>query len=365
MKRGCGLVLLAGLAAACGGRSASEDFAERASENARPLRPIVVENDPGDVPRPVGVSGGAPVPGPIGGGNDEPPGEPAQLPDPTTSEACRLVFGQERIAFHGRDDAAKGCVDLILIRVTDGGVVHPDVALPPGWGIGHLSTYPCGNPTEVVIDEEAQPIAQVTGSIGMQVDAMGLSTSLDLDFELIARTGTVSDFVETPLSFHEVIAVQPACSDGALWARQTLNLRAETNSYLGCRQIGGYDRVVLQQKDSIQGICTRVGLVLDYELQVTPGLSLPEGWGVEDVSAYPCTPDGKALGSAVPTWYSLATGSVQFGGAIGGLPVYVWPELWLSEPVADSSLAPDQVLAARAFSANDFIDVSRGCDGSF
>jgi hypothetical protein len=358
MVRGCGLVLLAGLAAACGGRGASEDFGSTASRDRD--RPEPAGQGSGDPPPPNGISDGVAVPGPISGvGGGDPVTEDPGVPQPPSGEACSLDLGGERIAVHTRDDAAGGCVDLILIRENDGGLVPAELALPAGWGLGHLSAYPCSEQREVVVDEDAEPITRVTGSIGMS-GGDGAPMSLKLELTVLAPVVPGSKQA-IPISLSEVIEVAPVCDDTALWARQRLNLRASPYSFEGCTQIGGYDRVMLQQSDRFQGTCTRITLVNDYEAAASPELTLPEGWAVEDLSAYRCTPDGMPLDDVGATSYSRATGSIDFGGAIGGIPVYVWPRVRLSEPLGDGLLAPDQIVPDHDFSSDDFISVAGGC----
>jgi hypothetical protein len=113
-----------------------------------------------------------------------------------------------------------------------------------------------------------------------------------------------------------------ACGDGG----------TDTISYVGCRFIGGNDRVVVAKRDTSRNICVNVVFVGPG----TPpaGLTLPSSYGLESVSV--------GAASACPTRQVLSTGAGPVTGtatwAPSGSPATADVDLLVTLPGNDEAL---------------------------
>jgi hypothetical protein len=114
----------------------------------------------------------------------------------------------------------------------------------------------------------------------------------------------------------------------------------------GCLYIGGYVRVFVYQRDALANVCTNLTLISDDE--VSPfdltDLTVPERWTVEDMSAYPCLPEGATTSDAIPTYFTRASGSIAFAAAPLGLPSSMDIDVRLSVPAEDVGTLPEQMI---------------------
>ena len=124
-----------------------------------------------------------------------------------------------------------------------------------------------------------------------------------------------------------------ACGDGGTGAI----------SYVGCRFIGGNDRVVVAKRDTSRNQC--VNVVFVGPGTAPPGLTLPNNYGVESVSV--------GAASACPTRQVLSTGAGPVTGTATwmnlGNPTSADVDLVVTLP------GNDEALIARG------IDVSPAC----
>jgi hypothetical protein len=95
-------------------------------------------------------------------------------------------------------------------------------------------------------------------------------------------------------------------------------------SYVGCRFVGGVNRIVVGKRDASRSVCFNVVL---GNGPLPPNLTLPPGFGLESASAMAFA--GCPTRSASGTPASQVTGSVQ-AVAGGSLPSAVDVDLMLS-----------------------------------
>lgn len=373
-----GLVLLGSLlGSACGGKGESLPAAEgvgsepEAGQGSVPSNAVDGSGSGTDVvPAPVTEQAQNPVtdthPDGAYGEDTTPAGPVAVVVDAASLDACSFHAQEDRVAVHHRAPESGTCLDLILVRLSKGGVAPSGLSMPFDWGVGHMSSYPCTPDGQIVTGESPAAITDVTGNIGMGGGLTGLPASLSLNVTLTAPAppgsqGRVAYSLAAP-----ALDVSRACEDSAAWARQPLNQQAQLSaiSVAGCTYIGGYDRVSLHQRDGSTEICTDLRLVADEDMGVKPqGLELPSGWSVEEMGSYACASDGSAPEAVTPTAFTEAVGTVSFGGGVGGLPRYVWLDVSMSTPDPELPLDPDQVILGQRLFSNDSIDVTGGCSG--
>ncbi|HTV18038.1 MAG TPA: hypothetical protein VMG12_05190 [Polyangiaceae bacterium] len=124
----------------------------------------------------------------------------------------------------------------------------------------------------------------------------------------------------------------------------------------GCVYIGAYDRVFIFQRDAASGVCTDLGLVTvddspsPFDLA---NLALPLRWTIEDMSAFSCTPDGNPMSGTTATEFTMASGSIAFDPANGGLPSRVTLDVTILGAAADAELAPDPLIASQRIRADE------------
>jgi hypothetical protein len=290
-------------------------------------------------------------------------------------DACSFHGAEDRVAFHHRDARSSTCVDVVLIRVSKGGVAPEGLGLPWDWGVGHMSSYPCTADGQLKESFAPTTLSDVHGNIGMGGGALGLPAALALDLTLSAPvTGSAA---RVSYVFEAVnLDVTRTCDDATPWAQQPLNLQGEVapNQFKGCVYIGGYDRVNLYQLDRAAGLCTGFRLIANDEEGNSPaGLSLPANWSVEDMYSYSCSETGVDLADGADIGFTDAVGEVIFAGGSGGLPAFVWLDVTLSitpedrepcEPGVACAAEPPTALAPRHLLATDAIDMAGDCAGA-
>ena len=124
----------------------------------------------------------------------------------------------------------------------------------------------------------------------------------------------------------------------------------------GCVAIGGYDRVIIFQRDAASGICTDLGLVTvdgDPSPFDLADLSLPQRWTVEDMSAFPCTADGNPVAGATPTDFGAASGRIDFDTETGAVPSRVSLDGALTDPAGEAEAAPQSLISRQRIVADD------------
>jgi hypothetical protein len=125
----------------------------------------------------------------------------------------------------------------------------------------------------------------------------------------------------------------------------------QTATYLGCRFIGGVNRLVVSKRDSARNLCLNV--VLDGPGTPPAGLMTPPNYGLERAtagSAAQCPARG-VLGLVA----SQVTGSVTIAAGGTGSPTAVNADLTLTFPPNDAGVPTTELIRA-----ND-IDVTPGC----
>lgn len=307
--------------------------------------------DPGDLTASAEPSGNRAAPTslpPSGSVSSEPHppdlGFPSLLigADESTIDACSSrTPEQDRVALHHRDDASGTCMDLILVRVGQGGVAPEHLALPLDWGVGHMSAYTCAPDGTLLEDASPTPMSTVSGNIGMGGNMTALPASLFLDVSMTAASSSGTD-AGSVYNWHtrQGLDVTASCDSSMPWASQPLNLHAEPPSIqtTGCTYIGGYNRVTIQQRDSATSICTELRLIQSFGEEgngtVPPGLSLPESWAVEDMYSFFCWPVNASRPVQVhyDNHFTAAVGNVTFASGNGGWPQSVSLDVSLSAP---------------------------------
>jgi hypothetical protein len=135
----------------------------------------------------------------------------------------------------------------------------------------------------------------------------------------------------------------------------------ESISIEGCREVGGYDRVFIFQRDASTGICTDFWLVSpDDDATPQPNLSLPERWAVEDMSSFGCTLDGSPVSDSTRTYFTRADGNISFSGNEGALPLHVQLDVVLSSPAEDMGTPASELISRQRLEAED-IELLGGC----
>jgi hypothetical protein len=283
---------------------------------------------------------------------------------PVSNDVCAFHEQEDRVVLHHRDDERSVCVDFIMVRVGSGGIAPEGLSLPWDWGVGHASSYPCTPDGEIVSGETPTTLSEITGSIGMGGGLTGLPASLMLHLQLRAPAVTATEAGES-YAFDGVVDVAATCDASAPWTSQPLNLRAApVASVKGCRYSGALDRLTLHQDDPSSSICTDLRLVHDVQLEnLIPGLSLPAGWQVEEMSSYSCSAAQAVSRDA--TFFTQAVGSVSFGGSVNGLPEYVWLDVSMSVPEQDTSVPAELVISTQHLRSTDSVDVTGGCGGAW
>jgi hypothetical protein len=133
----------------------------------------------------------------------------------------------------------------------------------------------------------------------------------------------------------------------------------------GCLSIGDYDRVVIFQRDDEHDMCASLVFVTpedDENPFDLTSLSLPPRWTVEEMSAFPCAPDGSMLDAALPSYFMAATGTVDFVMGQGGLPNRASLDVMLMNPLDDAAALPypDPPIMGQLISAED-LELAGGC----
>jgi hypothetical protein len=127
-----------------------------------------------------------------------------------------------------------------------------------------------------------------------------------------------------------------ACGDGGTGAI----------SYVGCRYIGGYDRIVVAKRDTSRNLCVNVVLI-DGGTPPPAGLTLPPSFRLDSATVGPA--------SACPTMAKLATeggpvtGSVVSTGDASSIPSTVDVDIHVTLPGYDEAIITRN------------LDVARGC----
>ena len=344
--------LLTGLACgACAGSSPTQEPAAQSGGNEEQPDPTDVAS-PGDLPS---------EPLDNGPGGDPCCAAGPLVVVPSASDVCSFRAQEDRVVFHHRDDEGGVCVDLILVRLGEGGIAPEGMRLPFDWGVGHASSYPCTPDGELVSGKSATPLGQITGTIGMGGGFQSLPASVRLEVSLSAPASEGSEVPEY-YSFTGGVNVSATCDASAPWANQPLNLLVEAypDSLQGCTSSSALNRVRVHQYEPTRGTCTDLTLVEDAELgTLPPGLSLPEGWRVEEMYSNLCLPDQSAPSPQWGTGFTQATGSVSFRGDINGLPASVSVDVSMSTP------PDDPAFATQSLGSLEPIDVTGGCTGTW
>ena len=121
---------------------------------------------------------------------------------------------------------------------------------------------------------------------------------------------------------------------------------ASAISYVGCRYIGGYDRIVVAKRDTSRDLCVNVVLI-DGTTPAPAGLTLPRSFTLDSATVGPA--------SACPTMGRLATvggpvtGSVVSTSDASSLPSAVDVDIHVTLPGYDEAIITRN------------LDVTRGC----
>ncbi len=121
-----------------------------------------------------------------------------------------------------------------------------------------------------------------------------------------------------------------------------------------CTQIGGYDRVLVFQRDAATSVCTFFGLVSpadgesDFDLS---SVSLPERWTVENMEATVC--ELGAESDAALTYFTSASGSIAFAPGQGGLPARMRLDVVLRLPDEAAGTPSNEMIAEQRIVAED------------
>ena len=127
-----------------------------------------------------------------------------------------------------------------------------------------------------------------------------------------------------------------ACGDGGTGAI----------SYVGCRYIGGYDRIVVAKRDTSRDLCVNVVLI-DGTTPAPAGLTLPPTFTLD--SATVGTASACPTMARLPTVGGPVTGSVVSTSDGGSLPSTVDVDLHVTLP------GNDEAIIARG------VNVAAGC----
>jgi hypothetical protein len=124
-------------------------------------------------------------------------------------------------------------------------------------------------------------------------------------------------------------------------------------TYVGCRYVGGYNRIVVAKRDTARNLCFNLALVESPTMQPPPGLTLPQPYAVQSAAVGPA--------SACPTMGVLPTPASQVVGSVsivtlgadtwGGADV----DVTMSFGSNDAGAPPSEQLSARA------VDLRKGC----
>jgi hypothetical protein len=158
---------------------------------AQPARPLeVVPERPGDDPEPPREPA-EPVPTePIPTEPDddpEPPAEPptsTDPPSPISIEGCTEIGGYDRVALHQRDATSGICADFVLRSPSDDAPLLPNLTLPVGWEVDHMSAYACTPDGVAVSGSAATHFSRADGSVAFTGNTGGLPRQAQVDVSL-------------------------------------------------------------------------------------------------------------------------------------------------------------------------------------
>ena len=124
-------------------------------------------------------------------------------------------------------------------------------------------------------------------------------------------------------------------------------------SYVGCRYVGGYNRIVVAKRDTARNLCFNLALVESPTGQPPPGLTLPQPYAVQSVGVGPAS--ACPTMGALPTLASQVVGSVSFvtlgADTWGGADV----DVTMSFGSNDAGAPPSEQLSARG------VDLRQSC----
>lgn len=289
----------------------------------------------------------------------------------STIEKCSFhAPEQDRVAFHQRDEASGTCTDLILVRVGKGGIVPEGLTLPWDWGVGHMSAYPCDATGKIVEGTAAAPMTRVSGSISMGGGQTGLPVSVLVNVTMEGPGPADQAASIYAWQTQQGLDVTASCDSAAPWASQPLNVNAEpsTLQMTGCEVLGGYNRVIIRQRDESTSICTELRLIQSFGDEgygtLPPGLSLPENWAVERMYSFHCRRESNPRAEE-PHYndFTAAQGSVSFGFGRSEHAVleYLWLDVSMTAPEPEDGLPADLRIESQRIVSSDTIVIGGGC----
>ena len=124
-------------------------------------------------------------------------------------------------------------------------------------------------------------------------------------------------------------------------------------TYVGCRYVGGYNRIVVAKRDTARNLCFNLALVESPSMQPPPGLTLPSPYAVQSAAVGPA--------SACPTMGALPTKASEVVGSVSIVPqgTDTWGgadvDVTMSFGSNDAGAPPSEQLSARG------VDLRHSC----